>query len=162
MDDLDLQGKLTAGTNITIANDGTISASGGVTDYDQLSNKPSINNNTLTGNKTFSQLGLQSELVSGTNIKTINNISILGSGNINIEGEASKPLSSKFIHMSVDDTSQVVAGINSSSVTSIYNIPLISYFKQMHDTYGMVFSFYVQNIAFNFDTTTTPGQEKKS
>ena len=162
LDDLDLQGKLTAGTNITIANDGTISASGGVTDYDQLSNKPSINNNTLTGNKTFSQLGLQSELVSGTNIKTINNISILGSGNINIEGEASKPLSSKFIHMSVDDTSQVVAGINSSSVTSIYNIPLISYFKQMHDTYGMVFSFYVQNIAFNFDTTTTPGQEKKA
>lgn len=30
--------------------------------------------------------GKQDELVSGTNIKTINNISVLGSGNINIEG----------------------------------------------------------------------------
>lgn len=31
---------------------------GGTTDYDELTNKPSINGNTLTGNKTSSQLGL--------------------------------------------------------------------------------------------------------
>jgi len=49
----------TAGTNITIEN-GVISstASGGTTDYSDLSNKPKINNVELTGNKTTSDLGL--------------------------------------------------------------------------------------------------------
>lgn len=41
-DDLGLQKKLTAGTNITIENDGTISAEGGVTSYEDLTNKPQI------------------------------------------------------------------------------------------------------------------------
>lgn len=59
---------------------------GGTTDYEDLDNKPSVNNTELIGNKTSSQLGLQNTLVSGTNIKTINNQSILGSGNINIQG----------------------------------------------------------------------------
>lgn len=58
----------------------------GTTDYADLENKPKINNVTLSGNKTATQLGLQAELVSGTNIKTINNQSIVGSGNITIEG----------------------------------------------------------------------------
>lgn len=58
----------------------------GTTDYADLENKPKINNVTLSGNKTAAQLGLQAELVSGTNIKTINNQSIVGSGNITIEG----------------------------------------------------------------------------
>lgn len=58
----------------------------GTTDYSDLDNKPKINNVTLFGNKTAAQLGLQAELVSGTNIKTINNQSIVGSGNITIEG----------------------------------------------------------------------------
>lgn len=88
------QDTLVSGTNIKTINNQSILGSGnleigggsGTSDYDQLSNRPSINNNTLTGNKTSSQLGLQEELVSGTNIKTINNTSILGSGNINIEG----------------------------------------------------------------------------
>ena len=35
---------------------------GGTSDYDQLSNRPHINNNTLTGNKTSSDLGLQDAL----------------------------------------------------------------------------------------------------
>lgn len=94
----------------------------GTTNYNDLSNKPSINDVTLSGNKTSSDLGVQSEinsnnklsadlvddslsankfvsasdkttwsgkqdtLVSGTNIKTINNQSILGSGDITISG----------------------------------------------------------------------------
>ena len=58
----------------------------GTTDYSDLENKPKINNVTLSGNKTAAQLGLQPELVSGTNIKTINSQSIVGSGNITIEG----------------------------------------------------------------------------
>ena len=56
------------------------------TDYDLLTNKPKINNVELTGNKSSSTLGLQETLVSGTNIKTINNESLLGSGNITVSG----------------------------------------------------------------------------
>ena len=96
---------------------------GGTTNYNSLSNKPRVNNVTLQGNKTLSELGIQpagnylttetdpvfsaspsagitssditswdnkqAALVSGTNIKTINNQSLLGSGNITIEGGGS-------------------------------------------------------------------------
>lgn len=41
-DDLGLQKKLTAGQNIILESDGTISASGGVTSYNDLTNKPKI------------------------------------------------------------------------------------------------------------------------
>lgn len=58
----DFQLKLTAGTNITISDDNVISATGGggggTGDYNDLSNKPKINNVILSGNKTTSQLGL--------------------------------------------------------------------------------------------------------
>ena len=57
-DDLGLQKKLTAGQNITIANDGTISAEdGGVTSYNDLTDKPQIyvpvynSSNELVGNE---------------------------------------------------------------------------------------------------------------
>lgn len=65
---------------------------GGTSNYKDLDEKPSINNVELVGNKTLDALGIQpkgnyqDKLVSGTNIKTINNQSILGSGNINIQG----------------------------------------------------------------------------
>lgn len=102
----------------------------GTSNYNDLSNKPSINGVTLSGDKSTSDLGIvipdisgkqdkidsthkldadlvddtnstnkmvsasdkttwsgkQDALVSGTNIKTINNESILGSGNIDISG----------------------------------------------------------------------------
>lgn len=67
----------------------------GTSDYNQLSNKPKIENVTLSGNKSLADLGIasinalsdkQDTLVSGTNIKTINGNSILGEGNIEIEG----------------------------------------------------------------------------
>lgn len=70
---------------------------GGDGDYTDLENKPSINNVTLSGNKTSSDLGVQDALVSGTNVKTINNESILGSGNIEIEGSVTNPLADKNI-----------------------------------------------------------------
>lgn len=55
------QDKLTAGENITIDEDNVISAEGGgVTSYNNLTDKPSINNVTLSGNKTTQDLGLQS------------------------------------------------------------------------------------------------------
>lgn len=61
---------------------------GGTDNYNDLINRPKINNNTLSGNKTSSQLGLQDALVSGTNIKTINSTSLLGSGDISIPVDA--------------------------------------------------------------------------
>ena len=65
---------------------------GGTGDYDDLINQPKVNNNTLTGNKTSAQLGLQDKLISGTNIKTINGGSLLGSGNLDLQIEVIKPL----------------------------------------------------------------------
>ena len=65
--------------------------SGGTTNYSDLSNKPQINNTELSGNKSSSDLGLQDKLVSGTNIKTINNTSLLGEGDIQISGGGDVP-----------------------------------------------------------------------
>ena len=58
---------------------------GGTDSYSDLTNKPKINSVTLSGNKSSSDLGLQDALESGTNIKTINNTSLLGSGNISVQ-----------------------------------------------------------------------------
>lgn len=44
---------------------------GGTTDYSALTNKPSINNTTLSGNKTSADLGLQSALTS-TQLSAVN------------------------------------------------------------------------------------------
>lgn len=58
------QDKLTPGTNIVIE-DGVISAigggggEGGTTNYEDLYNKPQINNVKLTGSKTLEELGIQ-------------------------------------------------------------------------------------------------------
>jgi len=87
--------------NITISGGG----SGGTFDYDELNNKPSINNVELDGDLTLSDLGIaaadhehnqyatatqlagkQDTLVSGTNIATINDRSLLDGGNIVITG----------------------------------------------------------------------------
>ena len=77
--------------------------------YNDLSNKPSINNVTLTGNKTSANLGLQPTLVgsgTGQNIKTINSTSLLGSGNISITGLPSQSSQSgKFLTTDGTDAS---------------------------------------------------------
>ena len=91
---------------------GTGGGGGGTSDYSALTNKPQINGVELTGNKTTADLkipsvtvdtalsstsenpvqnkvintalnGKQATLTSGTNIKTVNSASLLGSGNIN-------------------------------------------------------------------------------
>lgn len=88
------QDKLVSGENIKKINNESLLGSGnidiqgggGTSDYTKLSNKPKINGAELNGNKTSEQLGLQIKLVSGTNIKTINNLSLLGSGNIKVLG----------------------------------------------------------------------------
>ena len=56
--DQNKQDKLTAGTNITIDANNVISASGGGGSYNDLTNKPSINSVTLSGDKTNADLGI--------------------------------------------------------------------------------------------------------
>lgn len=48
-------------TNHFIAEDGTVKLLGGTFDYEDLNNKPKVNNVALTGNKTLSELGLYSQ-----------------------------------------------------------------------------------------------------
>ena len=48
-DDLGLQDKLTAGENVTIDENGVISAEGGTDDYNALKNKPTINGDAISG-----------------------------------------------------------------------------------------------------------------
>lgn len=59
----------------------------GTTLYAELTDKPKINNVELNDNKTSNDLGLQELLDSGVNIKTINNKSILGEGNIDVASD---------------------------------------------------------------------------
>lgn len=67
----DFQMKLTAGANITITEDNVISSTGGggggTGDYQDLINKPKINNVILSGNKTTEQLGLATKTSDLTN-----------------------------------------------------------------------------------------------
>lgn len=89
------QDTLVSGQNLATINGksllegGDIIISGGeegISDYSALSNKPKINNIELSGNKYLDELGVQPTLQSGTNIKTINGQSVLGEGNIEIQG----------------------------------------------------------------------------
>lgn len=96
------QTTLTAGTNITIV-DNVISATGGggssytagdgidiTNDVISVTGKVDTTTyNTYTAATDTALASKQDTLVSGTNIKTINNESILGSGNITIEGGGS-------------------------------------------------------------------------
>lgn len=132
-------------------------------DYSSLDNKPLINNVELSGDKSLSDLGIQSVLVSGTNIKTINNQSLLGEGNLIIEGGeggSSKP-TKNFIHVSMDDTSSTVDYINDASNASIYGNSLLSAMRDMHEEHNMVFSLYLYK-NLSFDTSTENGAAKKA
>ena len=82
-DDLGLQGKLTAGENITINANGEISATGGTDDYEELTNKPQINGHELSGDQSGSDLGLQNQLTAGDNV-TIENGVISASGGVSV------------------------------------------------------------------------------
>lgn len=61
---VDTLGGIKVGANLSIEEDGTLNAiasssAAGTTDYMDLTNKPSINNVELTGNKTLAELGIQ-------------------------------------------------------------------------------------------------------
>ena len=93
-----LNGQLSSNNNLsgTISNDnnlsGVISSGGGGTnDYNELDNKPQINNVTLSGNKTTSELGLFSgSYYDLDNIPKINGLSVIGNHTAQYYGCASK------------------------------------------------------------------------
>lgn len=112
---------------------GAIGGGSGTTDYEQLTNKPQVNGNTLSGNKTGADLGLQALLQSGTNIKTINGASLLGSGDLSVS--ISNVPSVFYELITVDDVLQELQ-------TGVYYAPNERYFGLEGEG-----SFYVPNSA---------------
>lgn len=154
---------LPAGSNATVTQRGTQTnpifdfgipkgadgSGGGTSDYASLTNKPSINNVTLIGNKTSSDLSLQDALVSGTNIKTINNTSILGSGDLKIaEGvpvldiynsEEARGKISDFINKNKDTYVSVIAKY--SNDTSKAHPILTTYIESYENNNNVSYAF---------------------
>ena len=84
----------------------------GTTDYNELNNKPD-----LTQYATKEEVNSkQDELISGSNIKTINNQSLLGSGNIDIQGGSG---SSYTAGKNINITDNVISTTNDIDVTTI-------------------------------------------
>jgi len=138
LDGIDMSTKqdtLVSGTNIKTINNENILGSGninieggsGTSDYTQLSNKPKINNVELSGNKASSALGLQEMLISGTNIKTINNEDILGSGNISISGGSSDAVLYTLQTLTTEQQEQARENINALSATTSGTTPDVSF-----------------------------------
>ena len=75
-DDLGLQGKLTAGENVTIDENDRISASGGVTSYNDLTDKPTIDGYTI-GNLQVSLRGLDYRQSNGYEFLGVDNERVL-------------------------------------------------------------------------------------
>jgi len=50
----------------------------------------------------------------------------------------------KYMHISIDDTTAIWADLvaNKLTYTSIFNNPILAYYKSLHDTYGIVISLY--------------------
>ena len=112
------QDVLVSGTNIKTINNTSLLGSGdilieGVTNYEDLNNLPQINSNTLIGNQTSNELGLQDTLVNQENIKSINGNSLLGSGNLDIR--TYQPFPSSWSASTSGTTNQFCAMVDSDS-----------------------------------------------
>ena len=94
-----------------IARNGGGGGGGGTTDYNMLNNLPKINGVEIKGDKTLDDLGAQEKLTSGTNIKTINGETLLGSGDITIQGggDVVKTLTSADLNYPTTGTPNAVA-----------------------------------------------------
>ena len=115
------QDKLTAGDNITISEENVISASSVSNDYTDLINKPSINNVTLSGNKSSDDLSLQDKLTAGENI-TIENgvISAKGGGVTDYADLSNRPtINGKILRPAPLDNSLGYLGLQRSMIGSI-------------------------------------------
>lgn len=90
--------------------------------FGTISGEGYLFNYTVTNaNWSSSNIGFQTKLVSGTNIKTINNQSLLGSGNIDIQGGGTDEI--LFIHVNeADFTPTSTPGVDSQVLTSPYTV----------------------------------------
>jgi len=96
--------------------------SGGTVSYADVTNKPQINSTTLSGDKSSSDLGLQDALVSGTNIKTINSTSLLGSGDIttpttDVQINGTSIVSSGIANLTTTNLATPVRGVSPACTT---------------------------------------------
>ena len=113
------------GTTITATAEGVISAvggTGGTTDYNALTNKPSINNVTLEGNKTLEELDIQS--ASDAYTKT----NLLGSNDIGIQEDTTGYgiTENTFAYLKLDGN-LTDSSNNSATCTAIDSDPVITY-----------------------------------
>lgn len=99
-----------------------------VKNYESLENKPEINSHVLIGDQSSDDLDLQDKLVSGQNIKTINNQDILGSGNLTIN-------TSKIYWCNPNLTTYM--DVNEALQNGL--IPVVKYYD---NTYGEVILYY--------------------
>ena len=97
-----------------------------ISQYENMSSKGLVCKGTLEN--VLEDKGYQEELVSGTNIKTINNVSILGSGNIDIEGGGISPLADKNIVVFGDSLTDPQSG-GTSWTESFINIAEYNSFR---------------------------------
>ena len=115
------QGSVNAGKVLTVGNDGTVSPQDptGTVDYTQLLNKPQINGNALSGNKTASQLGFATVSTTGSYTDLIdkpNLATVATSGSYN--DLSNKP--------TIPAAQQQVDWNASSGITSIANKPTLA------------------------------------
>ena len=115
------QGSVNEGKVLTVGSDGIVTPQDptGISDYTQLLNKPEINGNVLTGNKTASQLGFATVSTSGSYTDLIdkpNLATVATSGSYN--DLSNKP--------TIPAAQQQVDWNASSGITSIANKPTLS------------------------------------
>ena len=117
------QDNLTAGENIIIKNNVISStASSGVTDYENLNNKPKINNMELIGDRTLQELGIinfsgnYDDLKNKPSIPTNSNFTLAGLGEKNYNSLTNKPT----IPTNGDFT---LAGLKERNYTSLIGTP---------------------------------------
>ena len=129
-----IKGGIIVGSNLSIDANGVLSASaGGSYSWDTISNKPTtIVGYGITDAYTKTQVNSlipdistkQDTLVSGTNIKTINGQSVLGSGDIVISGGEAADLSEyykKTETYSKVEVDTIISNISETDLTNYYN-----------------------------------------
>ena len=60
--------------------------------------------------------------------------------------EKPKKPNNSYIHISLDDVAYCIKNLSTGSLTSLFSEPLFALLKQLHDTYGAVFSLYVYQL----------------
>lgn len=135
--------------------------SGGVNYYAELPDKPKINGTEVYSDKELWQFGIQEELKSGENIKTINGNSILGSGNIEIEsGVAEIPVASASTlggikvgaNLTIEEDGTLNATASGGSDVNVFN----EYSTSQTDTYSCGFINNLSTGGVNVSGDTLP------